>query len=83
MMILAIKLSNSVPISAGNPGRRCVSTRTPCPAGKRYDLILPTERDQLFDTSSAVRRSWIECSGGGCAGLFDRLEGISFSKGSP
>lgn len=66
-MILARRLSKSVlTIVAG--GSKFVSILTPLPVGNLNDVILPTLSDQLFETSSAVTRSWIECNGGGVRG---------------
>lgn len=56
-MTFAMRLSKSVPMTFGIPDRRFVSTLTPLPVGSRNEVILPMERDQLCETSSAVIRS--------------------------
>ena len=74
IMILAIRLSKYVTMTAGCEGRRWVSTRTPLPAGKRKESILPTLNDQSFETSSAVTRSKRDCIGGRLSGSSGRFE---------
>ena len=82
-MIFAIRLSKSVPMIDGCDEIRWVSTLIPFPEGKRNKLILPTLKDQSFDTSSAVIRSWIECSGGGISGSEERFEIEREESGAP
>ena len=83
MIIFAIRLSKSVPITVACEGRRWLSTLMPFPAGKRNDLILPTLSVQSFETSSAVTLSCTECIGGGVSGFSERCERPSDDRGVP
>lgn len=83
MMIFAMRLSKSVPMTIVWEGRRWVSTRMPFPAGKRKELIFPTLSAQLLDTFSAVTLNWSECIGGGVSGFEDRGESGSEERGTP
>ena len=51
-----------------------MSIRIPFPAGNWREFILPTLRDQSFETSSAVTRSWREYIGGGVSGFSGKVE---------
>ena len=83
MMIFAIRLSKSVPMTAIIEGRRCVSTRTPFPVGNLKELILPMLKVQWLDTSSAVTRSCREYTGGGFLGSVERWDRDREGKESP
>lgn len=71
-MILAIRLSKSVPMTVACDGNIWVSTLTPFPDANRKELILPTLNAQSFETSSAVTLSWREWIGGGVLGSSER-----------
>ena len=83
MIIFAMRLSKSVPITVAREGRRWLSTLTPFPAGKRNELIFPTLSVQSFETSSAVTLSCRECTGGGVSGISERCERPTDDRGIP